>query len=82
MVTFFTEADLISFGNYMISFERKEDYLKQVETDKLSSFLAQVNDYDIQVWASAELAKLKEVNKIKEKTDEEIVSELFEVDEI
>lgn len=56
MITFFVEKDLISFGNYMISKERKEDYAKQLEVDKISSYLSQVNAYDLQKWAQMEFA--------------------------
>lgn len=64
MVTFFTEKDLISFGTYMISPERKVDYATQLEADKLSAALAQVNTYDIEKWAQMELAALAPVNQV------------------
>ena len=55
MITYFTEKDLISFGNYMISPNRKEDYAKQLEADQISKYLTQVNTYDIQKWAQLEI---------------------------
>lgn len=52
MVIFFTEQDLVSFGNYMISPERVGSYLANKDLkDRVGEFLKQVNTYDIEMWS-------------------------------
>lgn len=53
MIVFFTEQDLISFGNFLLSPERAKPYLEnEIIKDKINEFLGQVNNYDLQVWAA------------------------------
>lgn len=44
-IHWFTEKDLVSFGNYLLSDERKQNF-----HEKDSELLKQVNDVDIQNW--------------------------------
>jgi len=62
MVIFFTEEDLVSFGTYMISKERKDVYLNNVEgiIDQVDTLLSQVNTVDLENWVRL-LNKQKEV---------------------
>ena len=71
MKTLFYEEDLVSFGTYLLSKERKEDYAKQLEVDKISEFLSKVNPYDLQMWAN-EANKNKKNNEVKD-TPETII---------
>jgi len=58
MVIFFTEQDLVSFGNYMISPERIGSYLENKDLkDKVGEYLKQVNTYDIEMWNRALLSQ-------------------------
>lgn len=51
MVIFFTESDLVSFGEYMISEERKDLYCKNPNLqDNLQVLLSQVNNIDLENW--------------------------------
>lgn len=68
MVIFFTEQDLVSFGNYMISPERMRPYLENKEIkDRVGDFLKQVNTYDIEMW-SRTLAAQQEKQSDKQPT--------------
>lgn len=51
MLVLFTEQDLISFGNFMISEARVKPYLEnEIIKEKVSDYLAQVNKFDIEHW--------------------------------
>lgn len=79
MIILFNEQDLVSFGNYMISAERAEPYLKdELIKDKVGDFLKQVNDFDIQNWLrlSQEQAKASQLAPLPE--PEDITDTLFE----
>lgn len=56
MIVFFTEDDLISFGNFLLSKEREEFYKENI-TDKspeeIENALKIVNNLDLELWASA-----------------------------
>lgn len=56
MIVFFTEDDLISFGSFLLSEERKEFYKENI-TDKtpeeIEDSLKTVNNLDLEIWASA-----------------------------
>lgn len=61
MIIFFEEDDLVSFGNYMISEERKESYKNYVGVDS-----SKVLPVDIQNWAQfrqEKIEKSRETNK-------------------
>lgn len=53
MIIFFTEQDLVSFGNYMVSDLRKRRYAANTEldADAIPNLLARVNDQDLGDWA-------------------------------
>jgi hypothetical protein len=53
MVIYFTEEDLVSFGTYMISAERRKSIEgnPNFEDGNLEIRLGTVNDADIQNWA-------------------------------
>ena len=53
MVTSFNKKDLISFGNYLLSKERKEKFLNHPERDSmplLEDSLSQVHHSDLENW--------------------------------
>ena len=51
MVIMFTEADLVSFGEYMISQNRKDFYINNPTIqDNLEELLSQVNNIDLENW--------------------------------
>lgn len=51
MIVYFSESDLVSFGNYMISPERAKVYLEnEIIKDRVGEFLKQVNTFDIENW--------------------------------
>lgn len=51
MVIMFTEADLVSFGEYMISQKRKDFYINNPTIqDNLEELLSQVNNIDLENW--------------------------------
>lgn len=53
MVTFFSEQDLVSFGNYLLSPERKSYYLNQgINEDKVDVILSAVNNIDLTNWVN------------------------------
>lgn len=54
MVVFFEENDLISFGTFLLSEERKVLYKESPEMDqtKLDEYLSQVNNLDLQLWST------------------------------
>lgn len=52
MVVFFTERDLVSFGDYLLSDERKEKILSNPEFEgRLEEDLKQVYDADLANWS-------------------------------
>ena len=61
MVVFFTEQDLVSFGNYMISAERAKPYLENpIIKDKVGEYLSQVNNYDLELWTKKSMIKIED----------------------
>ena len=53
MVIFFTEEDLVSFGEYMVSDERREAYLNhpELKDENIEERLKSVNNADLANWA-------------------------------
>lgn len=73
MIVFFTEQDLVSFGNFLLSPERAKPYLENdIIKDKADDFLKQVNNYDLQVWAAKNSAPQQPMQPEKPQTIEEI----------
>lgn len=53
MITYFSEQDLVSFGNYLLSPMRREYYLGQgIEEEKVDSLLTAVNNIDLTNWVN------------------------------
>lgn len=51
MLILFTEQDLVSFGNYMVSPERAKPYLEnEIIKDEVNKYLTQVNKFDLDTW--------------------------------
>lgn len=53
MVTYFNRKDLVEFGNYLLSEERKEHYRNHPEADcmpPLEDRLSEVNHADVENW--------------------------------
>lgn len=51
MVIFFTEQDIVSFGEYMISQKRKDFYINNPTIqNNLEELLSQVNNVDLENW--------------------------------
>lgn len=53
MIIFFSEQDLVSFGNYMVSDLRQRRYAANTEldADAIPGLLARVNEQDLADWA-------------------------------
>lgn len=47
MVTYFNKKDLVNFGNYLLSDERKERF-KSISEENLDERLSKVHDTDIE----------------------------------
>lgn len=57
MITYFSEQDLVSFGNYLLSPVRKEYYLNQgIEEEKVDVLLGGVNNIDLTNWVNLVIA--------------------------
>lgn len=55
MVIFFTEADLVSFGEYMMSAQRRKSFdSTQPGTGTIEERLAMVHESDLSNWAYLE----------------------------
>ena len=53
MITYFSEQDLVSFGNYLLSPIRKEFYIKQgIDENKVDTILGAVNNIDLTNWVN------------------------------
>ena len=53
MITYFSEQDLVSFGNYLLSPMRKEYYLGQgIDPEKVDALLTAVNNIDLTNWVN------------------------------
>ena len=53
MVTYFNHKDLVSFGNYLLSDERKERFEKSGSTVPLEDRLSSVHREDIENWKAS-----------------------------
>lgn len=53
MIMFFTEEDLVSFGNFMVSDSRRKMYENhpELKDENIEERLKQVNDADLANWA-------------------------------
>ncbi|MDA3855104.1 MAG: hypothetical protein PF569_02510 [Candidatus Woesearchaeota archaeon] len=55
MIVFFTEDDLVSFGTFLLSEERKDVYkenFKDKSLEEVKESLKTVNNIDLEIWAS------------------------------
>jgi acyl-CoA-binding protein len=51
MITYFSEQDLVSFGNFILSPARKQAYVEQgINEDKLPGLLENINTFDLTTW--------------------------------
>lgn len=51
MLVLFTEQDLISFGNFMVSKERAKPYFEnEIIKNEVEKYLSQVNKFDFDSW--------------------------------
>lgn len=76
MITFFDEQDLISFGNYMLSEERKQSILEvpNVSEEIKKEALQAVTPFDYGMWY--EIRKQQEENYYEaDNDDEELIEE-------
>lgn len=65
MITYFTEQDIVSFGNYLLSDERLTVYKKyNIEEDKIPEALKVVNPIDLTGW-------IELLQEIKRKVEQE-----------
>ena len=55
MIMFFTEEDLVSFGNFMVSDSRRKMYENhpELKDENIEERLKQVNDADLANWVQA-----------------------------
>jgi len=61
MITYFTEQDLVSFGNFILSPTRKKAYLVQeVPETKIDEVLETVNPFDLTAWFNSVIKAQKE----------------------
>lgn len=62
MIVLFTEQDLVSFGNYMISQERRDHYLNnEIIRNEVDKYLGQVNQFDLNNWIKITQEREKEI---------------------
>lgn len=72
MITYFTEQDLVSFGNYMVSDTRKTIYLEQKAPEaELPKILAQVNNADLTNWFTLVVRQRQEEEKVTAELSDE-----------
>lgn len=65
MITYFSEQDLVSFGNYLLSPVRKEFYLKQgIEEEKVDSILGAVNNIDLTNWVNLVISSQRQQQEV------------------
>lgn len=66
MIIYFTEEDLVSFGNYMVSAERKKFYEMHPDPSGTSveERLSTVHDADIQNWAYLQSTYAQIINEV------------------
>ena len=79
MITLFTEEDLLSFGQYMISPERKKSIMEAPEITSnvmRKEILKSVVPFDYQNWVNIRLSE-QENSKVSDETDDE--KEIFEL---
>lgn len=80
MITYFSEQDLVSFGNYLLSPLRREYYLGQgIEEEKVDSLLTAVNNIDLTNWVNLVINAQRTANNVAQQ--EEVVNENPEIDE-
>ena len=71
MITYFTEQDLVSFGNYLLSDERLNVYKKyNIEESKIPEALKVVNPIDLTGW----IELLQEIKRKVEETQNQPVT--------
>jgi len=57
MVTYFNKKDLIAFGNFLVSKDRKDRQVKITHPMDLPDRLAQVSDADVANWLDKQKTK-------------------------
>lgn len=72
MITFFDEDDLVSFGNFMISEERKQTILQADVSDEIKQdALSGVTPFDYENWLR--FRQMEQQGQFKEDTAEEYI---------
>lgn len=67
MITYFSEKDLVSFGNFLLSPARKKAYITQgLPPDKLTDMLLTVNSFDLTTWFNTIVKAAKAPDTITE----------------
>lgn len=63
-IYYFTKKDMISFGKYLLSDERKESFKKHPELKSLNikERLSEVHHADVENWFSKQEVKLGEID--------------------
>lgn len=67
MITYFTEQDLVSFGNYLLSDNRREAYEKYgVPEDQLVEAMSVINPLDLTSWVDFLIATRKQAEQAEQ----------------
>lgn len=83
MITLFTEEDLLSFGQYMISPERKKSIMEAPEITSnvmRKEILKSVVPFDYQNWVKIRLSEQENSNVSDETDNKEENTEIIETD--
>ena len=83
MITLFTEEDILSFGQYMISDERKKSIMEAPEITSnvmRKEILKSVTPFDYNNWVKIRLSEQEQSSSSDQVDDEEENTEIIEPD--